>query len=145
LTVAGDVADGAGNRMVILSGVARTGLAVGDRITVNFPSAASYNITGDEVAGVTGVDRQSTASGSAGAFSSGATGTIGRPGEFVFGAVAEFGGTTLSWDAGWRGLTTYAVGTKALGRAYQIPGTVGSFTASGTAAGQWLAAVVSFT
>jgi hypothetical protein len=63
----------------------------------------------------------------------------------VFGAVAVFGGTTLSWDSGWGSLTTYTVGSNALGRAYQIPASTGSFTASGTTTGQWLAEVVTFT
>jgi parallel beta-helix repeat protein len=144
LTVASDISDGAGDRLLILSGVARTGLAIGDRITISFPSAATYRITADEVAGATGVDQHAAASGPAGGFSSGATATTGRPGEFVFGAVAVFGGTTLSWGSGWGSLTSYTVGSNALGRAYQIPASTGSFTASGTTTGQWLAEVVTF-
>ena len=41
-------------------------------------------------------------------------------------------------------MTTYTLGSNALGRAYQIPGGTGSFTASGTASGTWLAEVVAF-
>jgi parallel beta-helix repeat protein len=144
LQVASSVSDSNGNRLVTLSGVAANGLAVNDRITVSFPTASSYRITADEVSGATGVDRQSAASGSGGAFSSGATDTISQSGEFVFTTVATFGGKSIAWDPGWTGLTTYTTGSRALGRAYQIPGSIGSFTGSGTTSGSWLAEVVAF-
>ena len=54
------------------------------------------------------------------------------------------GGTSVTWDTGWTGLTTYTLGSNALGRAYQIPGSTGSFTGSGTVNGNWLAEVVAF-
>ena len=144
LHVASDVSDSSGDRLVTLSGVAVNGLAVNDQITVSFPTASSYRITADEVSGATGVDRQSAASGSGSAFSSGATGTTSQSGEFVFTTVATFGGTSIAWDPGWTALTTYTTGSNALGRAYQIPGSTGSFTGSGTASGSWLAEVVAF-
>jgi parallel beta-helix repeat protein len=144
LSVASDVSDGNGNRLVTLSGIARTGLAVNNQITLTFPAASSYRITADEVSGVSTVDQESTASGNSSTFSSGSTGTISRSGEFVFAAVATFGGTTLSWDSGWTSGQTYTVGANALGRAYQIPSATGAFTGSGTASGSWLAAVVAF-
>jgi parallel beta-helix repeat protein len=145
LRVASDVSDSAGDRLVTLSGVAANGLAVNDQITVSFPTASSYRITADEVSGATSVDQQSAASGSGSAFSSGATGTTSRSGEFVFATVATFGGTAIGWDPGWTSLTTYTVGSNALGRAYQIPAGTGSFTATGTASGTWLAEIVTFT
>ena len=40
---------------------------------------------------------------------------------------------------------TTTVGSNALGRAYQMPVGTGSFTATGTASGTWLAEVVAFT
>jgi parallel beta-helix repeat protein len=144
LSVASDVSDGNGNRLVTLSGLARTGLAVNNQITLTFPAASSYRITADEVSGVSTVDQESTASGNSSTFSSGSTGTISRSGEFVFAAVATFGGTTLSWDPGWTSEQTYTVGANALGRAYQIPSATGAFTGSGTASGSWLAAVLTF-
>jgi parallel beta-helix repeat protein len=144
LGVASDVSDSAGDRLVTLSGVAASGLAVNDQITVSFPTASSYRITADEVSGATGVDQESAASGSGSTFSSGATGTTSQSGEFVFATAATFGGTSIGWDPPWTSLTTYTVGSNALGRAYQIPASTGSFTATGTASGSWLAEVVTF-
>ena len=144
LHVASDVSDSTGDRLVTLSGVAANGLAVNDQITASFPTAASYRITADEVSGATSLDQQSAASGSGSTFSSGATGTTSQSGEFVFATVATFGGTSIGWATGWTGVTTYTVGSNALGRAYQIPASTGSFTATGTASGSWLAEVVTF-
>ena len=93
------------------------------------------------MSGVSTVDKQSAASGSGSAFSSGATGMISRASEFVFAVTGTFGGTSLTWNAGWTGLANYSVNTNTLGRAYKIPTATGSFTGSGT----WLAEVVTFT
>jgi parallel beta-helix repeat protein len=144
LTVASDISDGNGDRLVILSGIAQQGLAVNNVITLTFPTASTYRITADEVSGVSTVDQESAASGTGSTFSSGATGTISRSGEFVFTAVGTFGGTTVTWSPGWTGEQTYTVGTNALGRAYQIPSATGSYTGSGTASGNWLAEIVTF-
>ena len=145
LRVAIDISDSSGDRLVTLYGVASSGLAVNDKITISFPTAATYRITGDEVSGATTADQQSAASGSGSTFSSGSTGTTSRSGEFVFAVTATFGGTAISWDSGWTSLANYSVGSNSLGRAYQIPGGTGSFTASGTASGTWLAEIVTFT
>ena len=142
--VASDISDSSGDRLVTLSGVAANGLAVNDKITVTFPTAAGNLVTADEVSGATTVDQQSASSGTSSTFSSGSTGTIGRPGEFVFATVATFGGTSVGWDAGWKSMGTSTLGSNALGRAYQVPTATGSFTATGTASGGWLAEVVAF-
>ena len=144
LHVASDISDSSGDRLVTLSGVAANGLAVNDQITVSFPTASSYRIMADEVSGVTSLDQQSAASGTGSTFSSGSTGTTSQSGEFVFTTVATFGGTSVSWNSGWTALTNYTLGSNALGRAYQIPGSTGSFTGSGTVSGSWLAEVVAF-
>lgn len=144
LTVASDISDGNGDRLVTLAGVANHALAVNDKITITFPAASTYRIMTDEVSGVSTVDRQSAASGAGSAFSSGATGTISRAGEFVFAVTGTFGGTSLTWNPGWTGLANYSVNTNTLGRAYQIPAATGSFTATGTGSGTWLAEVVTF-
>jgi hypothetical protein len=143
--VASDTSDGSGDRLLTLYGVAKNGLVSSDQITVTFPSAATYRITADEVAGVTAVDQVSAASGPSGPFSSGATGTTSRPGEFVLGVAASFGGTSVTWNSGWTALTTYTVGSNTLARAYEISGSTGSFVATGTASGPWLSEVVAFT
>jgi parallel beta-helix repeat protein len=142
--VASDISDSSGDRLVTLYGVAANGLAVNDQITASFPTATSNRVTADEVSGAATVDQQSAASGSGSTFSSGATGTTSQAGEFVFATVAAFGGTSLGWDSGWKALTTYTVGSNALGRAYQVPSSTGSFTATGSASGNWLAEVVAF-
>ncbi|HEV2257823.1 MAG TPA: right-handed parallel beta-helix repeat-containing protein [Streptosporangiaceae bacterium] len=144
LAVASDISDSSGDRLVTLYGVAANGLAVNDTITAHFPAAASNRVTADEVSGASTVDQQSAASGSGSTFSSGATGTTSSAGEFVFATVGMFGGTSLGWDPGWRVLTTYTMGSTALGRAYQVPSSTGSFTATGSASGNWLAEVVAF-
>jgi parallel beta-helix repeat protein len=144
LTVASDISDGTGDRLLVLSGVAQHGLAVNDVISLTFPTASTYRITGDEVSGVSAVDQESAGSGTGSTFSSGATGTISRSGEFVFAAVGTFGGTTLTWSPGWTSEQTYTVGANALGRAYQIPSGTGTFTGSGSGSGSWLAEIVTF-
>ena len=142
--VASDISDASGDRLVTLSAVAANGLAAGDTITVTFPTATSNRVTADEVSGATTVDRQSAASGTTSTFSSGSTGTTSRAGEFVFATVGTFGGTSFGWDTGWKGLTPYPGSSYALGRAYQTPPSTGSFTATGTASGSWLAEVIAF-
>ena len=144
LTVASDISDGSGDRLVTLSGLANHALAVNDKITITFPAASTYRILTDEVSGASTVDRQSAASGTGSAFSSGASGTISRAGEFVFAVTGTFGGTSLTWNSGWTGLANYSVNTNTLGRAYQIPTTTGSFTGTGTGSGTWLAEIVTF-
>jgi parallel beta-helix repeat protein len=144
LTVASDIADGNGDRLLVLSGIAQHGLAVNNVITLTFPTASTYRITADEVSGVSTVDQESAASGTGSTFSSGATGTISRSGEFVFATVGTFGGTTVTWSPGWTSEQIYTVGANALGRAYQIPTATGAFTGSGTGSGSWLADIVTF-
>jgi PKD repeat protein len=144
LTVASDISDGSGDRLLTLSGVANHALAVNDKISISFPAASTYRIMTDEVSGASTVDQQSAASGTGSAFSSGATGTISRPGEFVFAVTGTFGGTSLTWNSGWTGLANYSVNTSTLGRAYQIPAATGSFTGTGTGSGIWLAEIVTF-
>jgi parallel beta-helix repeat protein len=142
--VASDISDGSGDRLVTLYGLAKSGLGTGSLITVTFPNSASNRVTTDEVSGVTTVDQVAAASGPSGSFSSGATGTTARAGEFVLGTAAVFGGTSVTWGSGWRVLTTYTTGTNGLARAYQIPAATGSFAATGTASGAWLSQVVTF-
>jgi hypothetical protein len=66
------------------------------------------------------------------------------PNEFVFGAVAIYGGSAPTWSSGWSALTSYALGGNNLGRAQRITTEMGSFNATGTASGNWLAVCVTF-
>jgi parallel beta-helix repeat protein len=144
LNVVSDISDGSGDRLVTLAGIAADGLPVNDQVTLKFPTASTYRITADEVSGVSALDQAAAASGSGSTFSSGPTGTTARSGEFVYATVATFGGTSLGWSSGWTSLTTYGVGSDSLGRAYQIASGPGTFTASGSASGTWLAQVIAF-
>jgi parallel beta-helix repeat protein len=144
LSVAQDVADASGDRLVVLSGVVHNALVPNDKISVSFPSATSYRMTGDELSGVTTPDQQAGAAGSGGGFASGATGTTSAANELVYGAVGGFGGGAPSWSSGWTALTTYPTGTNYLGRAYRVVTATGSFNATGTLSGGWLASCVTF-
>jgi parallel beta-helix repeat protein len=145
LRVAADISDATGDRLVMLYGVAGSGLASGAKITITFPGAATYRITADEAAGAATLDTASAASGPSGSFSSGATNSTSRPGEFVFAVTGSFGDTSVSWGSGWTALATHTVGANALARAYQVPAGTGTVAATGTAGGPWLSEVAAFT
>jgi parallel beta-helix repeat protein len=140
-TQSASVSDGAGNRLVVLTGVAAGPLAVNDRIIATFPPASSYRLTGDEFTGATRVDGAAGATGGPATFSSGpAPGTTDN--EIAFGAVSiPAGSANPGWSDGWRDLGTQTIGNRYLGRAYQLP-VSGPQTAGGTASGPWLAVVV---
>ncbi|HET7386462.1 MAG TPA: right-handed parallel beta-helix repeat-containing protein [Nocardioidaceae bacterium] len=143
--LAESVADGSGNRLAVLSGVAVNPLAAGMHINVSFPSASSYRLVGDEYAGAVAVDQVAAASGSGTTYSSGSTPVTTAPAELAFGAVAITGGTTSPvWGAGWSDLGSYSLGGNYLGRAQQFPTSTGTFSATGTATGTWLAVTVTF-
>lgn len=138
---AASVTDPAGDRLVVLTGIAQHGLAAGDKITVSFPSAATYRLSGDEYAGLSHADQTSVASGTTSAFSSGSAQTSAS-GEAVFGVLATFGGTANpSWSTGWTSIGTYSVSGRYLAKADVLP-VSGSYAATGSATGTWLAAVV---
>lgn len=135
------VTDPSGDRLVVLAGVAQQPLAVGDKITVTFPSAATYRLSGDEYAGVSRVDQTAAASGTGTSFSSG-TAQASSGGEVAFGAVATFAGTSNpTWSSGWSGIGTYSVSGRYLAKAHQLPAS-GAYSATGSATGAWLATVV---
>jgi len=144
-TLASSVANATGGRLVVLSGIAVQPLAVGAKITVTFPSSTGYRMLGDEFTGVSHVDTTAASSGTAATFGSGPTNTTSTAREVVYGSVALFGGTANPvWSIGWRDMSSYSVAPSYLGRAYQLPTTTGSFTATGSATGSWLAMTVTF-
>ena len=143
-SIASTVADGSGDRLIVLYGLLQQPLAVNQHITVTFPSATTYRITGDEISGVTTADQTASGAGSGTTFASGATPTTTASKEFVFASVALYGGSAPTWSNGWTALTPYAVGPNYLGRAYQLPTTTASFNATGTGSGPWLSTVVTF-
>ncbi len=94
---------------------------------------------------MTTLDRTAGTNGSGSAFSSGSTALTSTGNEVVFAAVSvpQASGSP-SWTSGWRDLGNYVVGAHTLGRSYQLPTTVGTFAASESAPGNWLATVVTF-
>jgi parallel beta-helix repeat protein len=143
--VAADVADGQGGRLVVLYGRMATALDVNDKITASFPSAAGYRMIADRLHDVTRADVAASASGSTAAFSSGTVQTGSAP-EILFGVVALTSGSAApGWDPGWTALAPYAVGSSYVGRAWRVPTSPTSASASGSTTGRWLASVVAFT
>jgi parallel beta-helix repeat protein len=143
-SIASSVADNSGDRLIVLYSRLQRALAVNQHITVTFPSATTYRITGDEISGVTTADQTASATGSGSTFASGATATTTATKEFVFASVALYAGSAPTWSNGWTPLTAYAVGSNYLGRAYQLPTTTASFNGTGTGSGAWLSTVVTF-
>jgi hypothetical protein len=126
--------------LVVLAGTTATALPVNARITATFPSATTYRLTADELAGVSQVDRTASAVGPAGTFSSGPTGTTSAAKEVVFGAVSVLSGSANpAWSAPWKDMGSYALAPRYLGRAYQVSSSPASYAAGGTASGAWLA------
>ena len=92
---------------------------------------------------MTAVDQHAAASGSGSTFSSGSTGTISRSGEFVFAVVAR----SADHPQLGSGLNQRADLHRQLQcswRAYRIPSATGTFAASGTGSGTWLAEIATF-
>jgi len=145
-TVASDISDGAGHRLVVLSGVATAGLVTNQTITVSFPNAATNRVTADEVSGPTRLDVHAEAAGTGATFSSGPTPPVAGPNEYVFAAVGSYAATSApTFAAGWAVQTGYAVSTDYLGRASVVSTGPNSYTGSGSATGtSWLAATVAF-
>jgi hypothetical protein len=132
-------------RLGVVVGSGLVALAVAGALgACAFAVASTLYVGGKSCSGVTSLDQQAGAAGSGGSFASGSTGTTASAPEFVFGAVAVYAGTQPVWAGGWTALPSYAVGSNHVGRAYRIPGAVGSFDATGAAGGDWLAACVTF-
>ncbi len=144
LSVAKDISDANGNRVAILYGKVNNALSPNQKINVVFPTSATYRITADEVAGVSGVDRTAAATGASASYSSGSTATTSSPKEFVFGVVGIFGGSAPIWSSGWTTETSYTTGSNVIGRAYRVASSTATFAASGTTTGAWSALCVTF-
>jgi len=140
-----DVNDGsAGDRVVTAVSVRVRALPAGATVTMTYPSAAETHAVVDELAGVSGVDVSAGATGTGTAFGSGSASTSGA-GEVLFGVAGlESSSATPVWASGWTALPTLSVSTDRLATAYRIAAVVGSFAASGTGGGQWMAALIAF-
>lgn len=141
--LARDVNDGsAGDRTVILVASHVHLLSAGGSISLAYPSSAETHVSVDEFAGVTGLDGSSAASATTTSFSSGSAPTTSQPTELLIGAVGNESGSAPSWAAGWTALPLLSLSSDHLETRYRVVTSIGSYAASGTVGGQWMAAIV---
>ena len=140
-----DVNDGsAGDRVVTAVALGVRALPAGATVTVTSGSAAETHLAVDELAGVTGVDASAGATGTGTTFGSGSV-TTAAANEALFGVAGlESSNAAPVWAAGWTGLPRLSLSTDYLATAYRLASTAGSYTASGTGGGQWMAALTAF-
>ncbi len=145
-SVVGDMTDGSsGDRTLILAAFGSRGLATADSVTLTFPTSAEHHVSVDEYSGISALDQHAAATGAASTpFNSGTTPATTAANELVFGVVGAEGGASPVYAAGYTALPVLAVSTDRLASAYQITTHTGTFAASGSATGQWMAAVATF-
>jgi fibronectin type 3 domain-containing protein len=141
--VARDTNDGsAGDRTVVLVSVGVKALAAGGGITLTYPSSAETHVSVDDFSGVTGIDKTAGATGTTAAFSSGTAATT-QATDVLIGVVGAESAKSPTWDTGWTKLPVLSISSDYLATAYQMATAVGSYAASGTISGQWMAIIVS--
>jgi fibronectin type 3 domain-containing protein len=140
--VARDNNDGsAGDRSLMLVSVGVKPLAAGATITLTYPSSAETHVSVDEFAGVTGIDAAAGATGTTATFSSG-TATTTQTGDVLIGMIGNESGTAPAFSSGWTSLPLLTVSSDHLDTAYQLVTGSGSFAATGTTGGQWMASII---
>jgi hypothetical protein len=140
--VARDTNDGSSaDRTVVLIGVNVKALAAGAQVTVTYPSAAETHVSVDEFSGVTGIDTTAGATGTTASFSSGSAATS-QSTDVLIGVVGAESASSPTWVSGWTKLPVLAISSDYLDTAYQMATAAGSYTASGTSGGQWMATIV---
>ena len=141
--LARDVNDGsAGDRTVVFVGVNVKALPAGGSITLTYPSSDETHVSADEFAGIAAIDTSAGASATTAAFSSGSTPATSQASELLIGSVGIESGKAPAWSAGWTALPTLSVSSDFLGAAYRIVTATGSYAATGTTSGQWMAGIV---
>jgi len=144
-TLARETNDGsAGDRCVTFAAIAVKAIPAGGSITLTYPSAAETHVAVDEFAGIAGIDTSAGATGTTSAFSSGATPATAQPAEILFAAVGNESGSAPVWAAGWTVLPRRAISSDHLGTAYRTVTATGSYAATGTTGGQWMADIIAF-
>ena len=143
--VARDVNDGsAGDRTVVFTAIGVKALAAGASITLTYPSSAETHVSVDEFSGVTGIDTSAGASATTSAFSSGTAPVTSQASELLIGAVGTESGKAPTWSAGWTALPVLSLSGDYLDTAYRLVTTTGSYAATGTIGGQWMAGIATF-
>jgi hypothetical protein len=131
-----DTNDGSsGDRTVVLVSVGVKAVAAGGSITLTYPSSAETHVSVDEFSGITGIDTSAGATGTTAAFSSGPAPTTTQATDVLVGVVGIESGKSPTWAGGWTRLPV-------LDTAYQMTTAAGSYAASGTASGEWMASIV---
>jgi parallel beta-helix repeat protein len=145
-SVVNDITDGSsGDRTLILAAFGSRGLSTADSVTLTFPSSAEHHVAIDEYSGISALDQHAAATGAASTpFNSGSTPSTTSANELVFGVVGTEGGAAPVYAAGYTALPVLAISSDRLAPAYQIVNHTGTFAASGSVTGQWMAAVATF-
>jgi hypothetical protein len=99
------------------------------------------HVSVDEFSGVTGVDSTAGATGTTASFSSGSAASS-QSTDVLIGVVGADSASSPTWASGWTKLPVLAISNDYLDTAYQMATAAGSYTASGTSGGQWMAAIV---
>ena len=141
--VARDTNDGSsGDRTVMLVSIGVKALAAGGSITLTYPSAAETHVSVDEFSGITGIDTSAGATGTTAAYSSGSAPATTQATDVLVGVVGIESGKAPTWASGWTRLPVLSVSSDFLDTAYQMATAAGSYAASGTASGEWMASIV---
>jgi PKD repeat protein len=141
-----DQTDGTdGDRLVVASARNVGAIASGGIIKVTFPTYAEYHISIDEFSGVVAADRSASAWAKSSSFNSGSTATTSQAADFLFGVVGNESGAVSTFAGGWTALSSLDISSDHLRAGYQVTTAAGSFAATGTSGGTWMAAVVAYT
>jgi fibronectin type 3 domain-containing protein len=141
--VARDTNDGSsGDRTVVLVSIGAKARAAGGSITLTYPSSGETHVSVDEFSGITGIDTSAGATGTTAAFSSGPAPTTTQATDVLVGVVGIESGKSPTWASGWTRLPVLSVSSDFLDTAYQMATAAGSYAASGTASGEWMASIV---
>jgi PKD repeat protein len=134
----------AGDRVLMFSATSAKALPTGGTITITYPSSAECHASADEFAGIGALERAASTFATGTSFNSGASGTTSQASELILGLVGVESGNAPVFAAGWTALPTLSIIDDRLTLAYQIASSAGSFTASGTISGTWMAAVLAY-
>lgn len=132
--------DASGDMLLIYTAANVRTLTSADSVTVTFPAAAAHAVAVDAFAGHAVADQTASATGTGGSADTGRTGATAASGELaVAGLVGLAGPATVT---GFTALPPLTVGGATLATGYRVLGAAGKYTAGGTAAGDWLAGLV---
>jgi hypothetical protein len=127
---------------VVLVSVGVKALAAGGTITLTYPKSGETHVSVDEFSGITGIDTSAGATGTTSGFSSGSAPATTQAADVLIGVVGNESGKAPTWASGWTALPLLTVSYDHLGTAYRMATAAGSYAASGTTGGEWMASIV---